>query len=396
MTGQITVMHIITRMDMGGSAQNTLLTCLGLDRNKYRVILVAGLSRESRMTATEVEAVEGSLEKARRQGVDIVRLPALVRRLHPFHDAVALLALWRMIKKETPDIVHTHTSKAGILGRWAARLARTPVIIHTPHGHVFYGHFASFFSKLFLLSERITAPITHYLVALTRGERDDYRALRLFSDDRMHIIHSGVDIAAFLETGGNCTALRRELGLPEGATVVGSVGWLLPVKNPEGLLEAMIPLLRSRPDLFLLYVGQGDLAPTLERKAVEAGVDGRVVLAGWRGDIPEVMRALDVFVLPSLNEGMGRVVVEAMASGKPVVAADVGGIPDMVRNGETGFLVDPRDPGAMRAAIEKLIDDPTLRAAMGEKGRKAALPFSLPAMMYKIETLYASATKGRP
>jgi glycosyltransferase involved in cell wall biosynthesis len=391
MINKIKLMHIITRMDMGGSAQNTLLTCLGLDRKKYRVTLVTGLSRESRMTPAEKEAVESGLEKARRQGVEIIRLPALVRSLHPLYDFSALLALWRIIRREKPDIVHTHTSKAGILGRWAAWLARAPIIIHTPHGHVFYGHFASFFSRLFLLTERVTAPVTHQLVALTRGERDDYLALRLFTEDRMPVIHSGVDIDPFLATRSNGAGIRRELGIPDVATVVGTVGWLLPIKNPLGLLEAMIPLLKSRSDVFLVFVGKGDLEPHLKRKTLKAGVDGNVVLAGWRRDIPEVMKAFDVFVLPSLNEGMGRVVVEAMASGKPVVASDVGGIPDMVRDGDNGFLVDPRDPDAMRAAIERLIDDPAMRAAMGEKGRATAFSFSLAAMISKIEALYESA-----
>jgi glycosyltransferase involved in cell wall biosynthesis len=395
MTARVTVMHIITRMDMGGSAQNTLLTCLGLDRKKYRVILVTGLSRESRMTPSETEAVESGLEEARRRGVVVIRLPALVRSIHPLYDALGMLELWRVIRREKPDIAHTHTSKAGILGRWAARLARVPVIIHTPHGHVFYGHFASLFSRLFLLTERVTAPITHQLVALTRGERDDYLSLRLFTDDRMHIIHSGVDIDAYMNGRTDGQEKRRELGIPEGTVVVGTVGWLLPVKNPGGLLEAMIPLLQSRPDLFLAFVGKGDLEPALKRRAVEAGVEGKVVFAGWRRDVPEIMRAFDVFVLPSLNEGMGRVVVEAMASGKPVVAADVGGIPDMVRHGENGLLVDPRDTGVLRASIETLINDPALRSAMGEKGRETALHFSLPAMISKIESLYESARRER-
>ncbi|MEW6077769.1 MAG: glycosyltransferase family 4 protein [Thermodesulfobacteriota bacterium] len=396
MTDRVSVMHIITRMDMGGSAQNTLLTCLGLDRKRYRVILVTGLSRESRMTPAETESVESGLEKARRQGVEIIRLPALVRSVHPLYDVDAMLQLWRIIRREKPDIVHTHTSKAGILGRWAAWLARTPVIVHTPHGHVFYGHFAALFSKLFLLTERLTAPITHHLVALTRGERDDYLSLRLFADDRMRIIHSGVDIDAFLAAPGDDPGIRRELGIPERAAVVGTVGWLQSVKNPAGLLEAMIPLLRSRPDLYLVFVGKGDLESDLKQKAAEAGVDVKVVLAGWRRDIPAVMRAFDVFVLPSLNEGMGRVVVEAMASGRPVVASNVGGIPDMVRNGDNGFLVDPRDPGALRAAIVKLLDSHALRVALGEKGRETALRFSLAVMISKINALYESAMRDRP
>ncbi len=395
MINKITVMHIITRMDMGGSAQNTLLTCLGLDKSRYRVTLVTGLSRESRMTEAETEAVNRMMDEAVQNGVDITRVPALARSLNPIYDIQALWALWRIIRKGKPDIVHTHTSKAGILGRWAAWLARVPVIVHTPHGHVFYGHFAAFFSKLFLITEKLTAPLTHKLIALTKGERDDYLALNLFASDSMEIIHSGVDIDAFAKVEADTGALRKELGIPEDALVVGSVGWLLPVKNPVGLLDALIPLLCERPELYLVFVGKGELEPVLREKAREKGGGDRVVFAGWRKDIPELMRLFDVFALPSLNEGMGRVVVEAMASGKPVVAADVGGIPDMVHHGKNGYLVDPQDTVSLKTAVAGLLDDSRLRESMGIEGRKTADRFGLSAMISRIEVLYESVLGGR-
>lgn len=388
-------MHIITRMDMGGSAQNTLLTCLGLDKSRYRVTLVTGLAHESRMTETETETVSRMTAEAVDQGVYIIRMRSLVRSLHPVNDIRALLALWRIIRKENPDIVHTHTSKAGILGRWAAWLARVPVIVHTPHGHVFYGHFSAFFSKLFLFTEKLTAPLTHKLIALTKGERDDYLDLNLFDPDRMAVIHSGVNLDAFINDDNDPLKVRKELGIPEGALVVGTAGWLLPIKNPAVLLEAMIPLLDARPILYLVFVGKGDLEPALKQRAIESGVADRVVFTGWRQDIPRLMRVFDVFVLSSLNEGMGRVVVEAMASGKPVVAADVGGIPDMVSHGENGYLVPSRDEIALRTAIEKLLDNERLRQTMGKRGRETAERFGLSAMISKIEALYESVLGGR-
>ena len=395
MPKKITVMHIITRMDMGGSAQNTLLTCLGLDKSRFRVTLVTGLSRESCMTRPETEAVNRMTAEAEQQGVDIIRVPFLVRSLHPVNDVLAFCALWGIIRRKKPDIVHTHTSKAGILGRWVAWLARVPVIVHTPHGHVFYGHFAVFFSKLFLITEKLTASLTHKLIALTKGERDDYAALKLFAPERMEIIHSGVDLAVFKNNGNRAGKVRRELGIPEDARVVGTAGWLLPIKNPQGLLEAMMPLLSDRPDLYLVFVGKGELEPVLRQAALENGLTDRVVFTGWRRDIPDVMRAFDVFALLSLNEGMGRVVVEAMASGKPVVAANVGGIPDLVCHGENGYLVDPRDMVALRDAVERLLGDERLRETMGKRGRETAEGFGLSAMISKIEALYESVLGGR-
>lgn len=391
----IHVMHIITRMDMGGSAQNTLLTCLGLDKSKYRVTLVAGLSLESRMTDEELTSVNQMVDCAKNQCVDIVLLSPLVRSIHPAKDLLSLWALWRIARREKPDIVHTHTSKAGILGRWAAWLARVPVIIHTPHGHVFYGHFADLYSKLFLLTERLTAPLTHSLIALTKGEKNDYSSLKLFDDDRMQIIHSGVDLVPFHRVKKSNIKTRKALGIPESATVVGTVGWLLPIKNPHGLLEAMVPLMKDRPDLFLVFVGKGDLEPVLKQNARQSGVAENVIFTGWRQDIPDLMQAFDVFVLPSFNEGMGRVVVEAMASGKPVVAANVGGIPDMIRHGANGFLVDPKNVFELTLAVEKLLDNARLRDAMGQKGRSAAERFSLKFMISKIDALYESFSGGR-
>ena len=162
---------------MGGSAQNTLLCCLGLSKDKYEVVLAHGLSLESQMTDSEAENVRHLKEKATKQGVKIVPIPSLVRNIKPMKDLFSLLSIRRLILKEKPVIVHTHTSKGGIIGRWAAKLAKTPVIAHTPHGHVFYGHFGTWFSKLFFILEKLTAPITDHVIALTDTEKNDYMRL---------------------------------------------------------------------------------------------------------------------------------------------------------------------------------------------------------------------------
>lgn len=393
------VLHVITRMDMGGSAQNTLLTCIGLAK-KYRMILVYGVSKESGMTEAEKHSVESGVARARRLGVDCIVLPSLVRSIHPLRDLLAFFALLRLMLREKPDVAHTHTSKAGLLGRWAAWISRVPNIVHTAHGHVFYGHFSAPASKLFLLMERVSALVTDRMVALTDREKQDYIAFSVADPEKIDTIHSGVNIDLYIQTPQNPEAKKRSLGLTSDGCVVGTVGWLLPIKGPMHLLDAMIQVWRKRPDVELAYVGKGDLEKALKQRAEQMGVSQKVKFLGWRNDVHEIMPVFDVFVLPSLNEGMGRVLVEAMAAGRPLVASNAGGIPDLVAHGRNGLLVEPGDVKDLAAAIETLLADEQMRKQMGKRGRSLARTYSEQGMIEKIDALYASflgprTSKGR-
>ena len=381
------VVHIITRLDMGGSAQNTLLTCRGLSR-KYEVVLVHGLSIESQMTYREKKTVDRRIREAVERGVRVFAIPSLVRKISPLQDLKTLFSLWRLLIREKPSMVHTHTSKGGILGRLAAKLAGVPVIIHTPHGHVFYGHFGPLVSRLFLLTERLMARITDQMVALTQPEKNDYVALSVFGPEKVAKIHSGVDVDRFMNVQVNIAEKKKELGLNSKGLVVGTVGWLLPIKGPMHLLKAMSNVWESHLETSLIFIGKGDLEIGLKEEARRMGVSGKVVFLGWRDDIPEIMQTIDIFVLPSLNEGMGRVLVEAMAAGKPVVASRVGGILDLVKEGRNGFLVEPGDEKGFAIAIKKLLKDKKMRDEMGKRGREMAKDFSVVKMVEKIDVLY--------
>ena len=376
-------------MDMGGSAQNTILTCIGLS-DRYDLMLVYGLSLESRMTAAESRSVEEKMAMARNKGVKCIPLPPLVRKINPLQDFRAFVSLWILIRREKPDIVHTHSSKAGFIGRWAAWLAGVPFIVHTPHGHVFFGHFNPMMSRILLLVEKITALITDCMVALTKGEKNDYVELSIIKPARIDIIHSGVDIDRYLETQVNIEKKKRSIGLNPKSLVVGTVGWLLPIKGPMHLLNAMIKIWQSISDVQLVYVGKGDMERALKQQAMKMGVSDKVKFLGWRDDVHEIIPVFDLFALPSLNEGMGRVLVEAMAAGKAVVASNVGGIPDLVHHGQNGFLVEPGDVNGLSAAIEKLLADENLRREMGKRGQAMAYNFSEGKMIKKIDALYAS------
>ena len=295
---------------MGGSAQNTLLTCLNLSR-KFEMVLVCGLSQESNMTDSEREAVEKQIDNARVNGVRIIQIPSLLRRINPLNDIRALYDLVRIIKAEKPDVVHTHTSKAGILGRLAAKIARVTSIVHTPHGHVFFGHFGSILSRIFMWIERLFAPFTDRVVALSDGESRDYTDLDVYRGEKLVKIHSGVDVEKFKQIPVGAVEKKRSLGLEQNGLVVGFIGWLLPIKGPMHLLKAMEGVWQDHVDTNLVFIGKGDLDVDLRAEALKTGANGRVNFLGWRNDIDEIMPIFDIFVLPSLNEGMGRVLVDS-------------------------------------------------------------------------------------
>ena len=383
------ILHIVTRLDMGGSAQNTLLTCIGL-AERYDVTLVYGLSHESRITELERATLADQIGLAKRKGVRTVTAPALVRKLDPFRDVRAFLLLWRLIRAERPAIVHTHTSKAGVLGRLAAKIAGVPTIIHTPHGHVFSGHFGPILSKLFLLTEVLFDRITDSQVALTEGEKKDYIGLSVCREDKIAVIHSGVDVDRYANVDIDVGKKKEALGLEPKALVVGTIGWLLAIKGPADLLEAMGDVWARYPDVQLVFAGKGDLEESLRARALEMGAAEKTLFLGWRDDIPEIIQVLDVLALPSRNEGMGRVLVEAMAAGKPIVASNVGGIPDLVKHGQNGFLVEPGNTQEWSHGIEKLLGSREMRQEMGQKGRAMSRDFSVERMLEKIDELYSS------
>jgi glycosyltransferase involved in cell wall biosynthesis len=402
----IRILHVITRMVKGGAQENTLSNVLGL----------AGPGWESSLATGPAVGPEGSLEpECLAAGVRMLRVPELVRELSPMDDLRALRRLETLCRKERPHIVHTHTSKAGILGRIAARRAGVPLVVHTPHGHVFHSYESGLKTRLFVEAERYCARSADRLVALTENERREHLELRVGGAERWTVIHSGVDFSPFEAARGQRAPVRRELGIENNATVIGTVGRLVPIKGQRYLIEAFAALTAARPELHLLLVGDGELREELTSLAVSLGLAvrahdepsmphadgapgrGTVHFVGLRRDVPRLMAAMDVFTLPSLNEGMGRVLVEAMAMELPCVASRVSGIPDVVAEGATGLLVPPREPGELAGALGTLLDDPARAREMGVRGRQRVVPeFGVVRMLEKLDTLYREllAAKG--
>jgi glycosyltransferase involved in cell wall biosynthesis len=380
MPDKIKVLHIITRLDKGGSAENTFLTVKGLDKKRYDVTLMSGPVQDpSQERRSQVEEC----------GIQYIHIPVLVRNINVVYDAIALFKIWRFLAKEKFDVVHTHTSKAGLLGRFAARLAGAPLIVHTPHGHVFFGYFGPLKTKIFIFLEKLANRMTDKIVALTHREKADYISYRTCPEEKITVIHSGIELDKFQEyTSAEKRKLKKEIGLPGDSFVLGTAGRLVPVKGPEFLIKASQTILSEHPRTYFVFAGDGPLKEDLEKKATEAGVKKNIFFPGWRDDIVRILAAFDVFCLPSLNEGMGRVLVEAMAHGIPIVASDVGGIPDLVIHGKNGFLVPPKNPEELAKHIQILIQNEDERRKMGEAGKKMAQRFSHYTMVIKIAELY--------
>jgi len=387
------VIHVITRLDRGGSAQNTLLTAIGHDRSRFDPMVVAGLpgrwDAQGGAAATEENRLH--LEKA---GVRWQLLPTLTREVNLIKDCVSFWRLVELFRRERPAIVHTHTSKAGALGRLAAWLTGIPVVIHTPHGHVFYGHFGSFTSWIFLHTERWLAAGTTCMVALTEAERDDHLLRQVGRAGRFAVVPSGTDLARFRRLVGVVGSHPEGFDCPADALVVGAVGWLTPIKGHRFLIEAFARLKPLFPRLHLVIAGSGELHDELAALAARRGVRDSVRLLGERTDVPDCLAAMDLFIMPSLNEGMGRALIEAMAAGRPVIATKVGGIPAIIEHQRTGLLVQPEDATALAAAMTELLRRPAWAKELGAAASESiGAKFGVAPMVQAVEAVYDEALR---
>ncbi len=389
MQKRLKLVHVITRLDRGGSAQNTVLNLLGLDVKRYDPVLVKGPGLESRMDRLETAQVESSLSRIRDRGITIKTCGSLIRKINPPVDFLCLVRLFWFFRSERPCIVHTHTSKAGFLGRLAAWWARVPVIVHTPHGHIFRGYYGPLATALFVAMERLAARVTHRIICLTASERRDYIRHRIAPSEKFVTIHSGVDLTGFRNTASPLET-RKSLGIPKDHIVIGTVGRLVHVKGHEQLIRAFSILKDKHKDLRLILTGDGPLGDHLRRLCLELGIGEKVGFTGWRPDVPDLLSSFDIFAFPSLNEGMGRALVEAMAAGRPIVAADAGGISDLVKDGKNGLLVRPGDPEEMALALEQMLSNRKRMKQMGLNGKQMSGKFSGKRMTEKINSLYLS------
>ncbi len=373
------VVHLITRLDPGGSAEQALESCAGLAKLGWDVVLASG------------PGIGGSGVIPDSGAARIELVAALTRDPHPFYDPVALWQIMRLLMRERPAILHTHSAKAGVLGRWAAWLTRIPVVIHTPHGHVLYGYARGIRNWIYLLAERIIAPITDCLVALSDGERRESVEAGIGRDDQWVVVHSGIR----LDRLPPANPPDEETG----PLRIGVVARLEHVKGVDVLVRAIGELKATNPPpraCKVLIWGSGALDGELRALASELGVADDVDFVGTEQGVNEFIGSLHIYTQPSRNEGMGRALVIAQAMGVPTVATNGCGIPDVVKDGESGMLARPEDPADLARALRALIDDDDARARMGRRAsqRMAEIDesghpiFSYEAMLWHLQHTY--------
>ena len=388
---RVKVLRVIARLNMGGPALHVAYLTAGLRDRGYDTTLVAG-------TLARGEDSMGFV--AEELGIDVVHIEELGREISPFRDLLATFRLARVIRRERPQIVHTHTAKAGAVGRLAALLAgsaRPPVLVHTFHGHVLRGYFGSLRTRVFLLLERWLAAHTTALIAVGPQVRDDLVALGVAPPERFVVVRLGIELEERVRPQDDGRAeTRRYLGVPTDRFVVGWVGRMTAVKRTDDVLEAFRLLRADGVDACLCLVGDGPDRDRLERRAAELGVIRDTLFLGYQEDVAPYYAAFDALVLPSANEGTPVSVIEALAAETPVVATRVGGVPDVVREGEEGFLVDAGDTQELAERLLRLASDPALRRRLGESGRERVLTrYAVGRLLDDVDRLYRELLTSR-
>ena len=357
---KIKICQIITRMDWGGSPDILRLLCKYLDPDLYDITLVMGDTRF---------ATSKTRDFLRNFKGDVLVVPELVRNVNPFKDIPAFFKLKSFLRKGRFHIVHTHTAKAGALGRLAALYANVPVILHTPHGHNFYGYFNPLSSKMIESIERYLARFTDAIIALTELEKKDFVRYKVAPESKMRVIYQGLELDDYTKSVSDKNSLKKLLRIQPEDMVVGVVSRIEPVKGVIYFVQAAKLVLERIPNAKFIIAGEGSQRGELEQKAIELGIKDSVIFAGWRDDVPEILSILDVLVQPSLNEAVGMSLLEAQAAGVAVVATSVGGIPEVVKDGSTGILVPPGDISKISQAIIALLSDPQRRQSYAQAGR---------------------------
>jgi len=375
------IVRIIARLNIGGPALHVVNLNKGLSSDRFESLLVTGSPNPG----------EGSmLDYAQENDVHPLEISQMVGEasLRP-RDFKALLKLYRILRVERPQIVHTHTAKAGFLGRLAAQMAGVPVIIHTYHGHVLNGYYGPATSWLLKMMERGLARITDRLVAVSELVKEDLIAYRIAPAEKISVIPLGFDLEPFF----NCRSLRgqfrSELGLGPDIRLVGILGRIAPIKNHRLFLESAARIVEQDSTVRFVIVGDGILKSEMEGYAQDLHISEQVIFTGWRRDLPRIYADLDVLVVSSNNEGTPVSAIEAMASGCPVVATRVGGLPDIIKEGETGYLVSARQPQPLAGAIVRVIENAQAAEQMGRSGRLSVKEkFSLDRLVSDTEALY--------
>lgn len=381
---KIKILRIISRLNIGGPAIHTILLTEGLNQNRFTSVLVTG----------KAALWEGDmLYLAKEKGIGTIIIPELMRKIHFLNDLIAFLKIYSLITQEEPDIVHTHTAKAGTLGRLAGllynltRVKRTCALVHTFHGHVLEGYFGKVTTTFFLWIERILAKFTDRIVVVSQRIKEDLLKLGIGEPEKIMVVPLGLELEKFLHILPPDNA--------DSTLKIGIIGRLAPIKNHRMFLEAARKIKDGRKiKIKFFIIGDGELRKKLEDYARDAGMQNDVIFMGWQNDLVQDYQNLDIVVLSSLNEGTPVSIIEAMAAARPVIATDVGGVRDLLGDNERGILIKPKDAQALADAIAGLTDNPSQRIELGNLGRSFVKDrFNKERLIKDMELLYNNLLK---
>jgi glycosyltransferase involved in cell wall biosynthesis len=371
---KINLVYVITKLELGGAQKQLLSLIRHLDKEKLKLFL---FTAKNGLLMPEALSIDG---------LTIKRSLWLERSINPLKDFLTLIEIYKFIKKNNIDIVHTHSSKAGILGRWGAKLAKVKIVLHTVHGWSFNDYQSILTRRFFIWLERITALFTDKLIVVSNYDKQRGLVNHIGDQDKYSIIRYGIDYTEFDIQDQN---IRKELGIDTHDLVVGMISCFKPQKSHRDFIKLASLVNRSLPEVKFLLVGDGVLRSKIERFIHKFNLQGSVILTGWRKDISRILSGLDVFVLTSLWEGLPVSVLEAMAASLPVVVTSTGGVGEIVKEDKNGFCVPICDIQQMSEKLVSLLKDENLRKQMGQNAR-SSLDFNFKSenMLRNTQDLY--------
>ena len=381
MIKKIKVCHIITKLELGGAQQNTLYTLGHLNTADFETILITGIGG---ILDEEAKALKNT---------KLYFLKSLVREISPINDLAAFINIAIILVKEKPDIVHTHSSKAGIIGRFAAFLAKAPVIVHTFHGFGFNDFQSFIVRKMYVLVEIAAAWISDKLIAVSQQNIQKGLANNIGLNNKYTLIRSGIDTNKYKNITVDKVKIRKSLGIEENQKIITTIGPFKAQKNLIDFLRTANRISIKNVNSTFLIIGDGEERGKLEKYIVNHNLSGKVKLLGWRRDIAELLHITDIFVMTSLWEGLPRSCLEAMCCGLPIVANSIDGVKEVVVNDENGYLVEPYNTDKMASCIIKILEDKGLAQKMGKSSLKLIdEQYDINYMVKQQEELYLSLT----
>ncbi|MBI3584775.1 MAG: glycosyltransferase [Nitrospinae bacterium] len=398
---KIKVLRIIARLNIGGPAVHSILLTRHLNNDRFDSVLATGMIGKG----------EGDMMYlANANNIKPVLIKELGREISWKDDIIAFLKILRIIFKESPDIIHTHTAKAGTLGRTAGIIYNTisshkAYLVHTFHGHIFNSYFSTLKTKFFILIERVLGRFTDKIIAISKGQAKELSdKLKITSDEKFELIPLGLNLSPFYEIGRNDGLFKRELGLDDDTKLIGIVGRLVPVKNHRMFLDAVKKYKEiDNKKVKFIIIGDGELGEELKKYSIDFGIKDDVIFTGWRKELENIYSDLDMVVITSFNEGTPVSVIEAMSAGKPVIATDVGGVRDLFTNSEfriqnselkfkkysEGILIDSNNSNSLAEGIKFLLSNPKLAEEMGKNGRVSVKGrFDIQRLVNDMEKMY--------